>query len=63
MAARKVLSFRDGSRKQKTYDHFKKSGEAAARKYGRSAGLKVSTLSNWIGAWKRVGGSRKKEAA
>lgn len=54
MAAKKALTFREGSRKEKTYARFKKAGEGAARKYARSAGLKVSTLNTWIGAWKRA---------
>jgi hypothetical protein len=49
-----ILKFREGSKKQKTYERFRSRGEAQARRYGRTAGLKTSTLSTWIGSWKRA---------
>lgn len=52
--AKATLKFREGSKKAKTYERFRQRGETQARRYGRSAGLKPSTLDTWIGSWKRA---------
>ena len=56
MTKRKRISntFREGSRKAKTFARFVASGEKTARQYGRKVGLKASTLTTWFSSWKQL---------
>ena len=43
-----------GSRKGRVHEHFDQYGEAAAITFGTKLGLASTTVSSWIGTWKKT---------